>query len=204
MGKNMKGILTRNSQILLSLFLMLVLFGCAAPAGSRLYSGELRPRQDVALIMPIRGSDGGLLIRGIRCEKDNKEIDFDPYRGDLELLPGKYSIAVSSFAHSSNSSTTTDYVSDILTLDVNAKANHSYIITYGIYNSPKLHWTARITDLKDLDSAEMNDIKEIENMDPMLKAIVLSKSAQERIMKQAEGYFQRERLPKLPTSSGWR
>jgi hypothetical protein len=101
MREYMKEILTRASQILLSLFLMLVLFGCGTPAGSRLYSGALRSRQDVALIMPMQAIDGSLLIRGIRSEKDNKEIDFEPYRGNLELLPGRYSIAVSSSAHSS-------------------------------------------------------------------------------------------------------
>lgn len=203
----MKKAFYRNIIFLLLITLMSFLFGCApvsAPLGTRLYSGEPLPRQEIALIIPLAASGGSLRINWVRDEKNKETQDlyFDGRADALELVPGRYAICLSSFTQISNPSTIYKYTSDPLILGVDAKANHVYIITYQLLS--KTTWKASITDLEDLDSLKTDNVKEFDKLDNTQKALFLSKDLREKLTKGIEEYFQRKRLAKIPTPQGWK
>jgi hypothetical protein len=149
----MKGIIWRTTQILLSLFLMSFLFGCA-PFGSRLYTGESLPRQDVAILLPMTM---GLTINWVRDEKEKTTKELDSYGGVLELLPGHYTIGVTSIGHSSDATTVHTFTGFTIELNAFVKANHVYIMTW--QQTSANSWKANIIDLEDLDSVtDVNDV----------------------------------------------
>ncbi|MDP3481029.1 MAG: hypothetical protein Q8R88_14775 [Desulfoprunum sp.] len=187
--------------------LMCFLFGCAptgAPLGTRLYSGEPLPRQEIALIIPLATSGGSLRINWVRDEKDKqiKDLYFNGRAVEFELVPGQYAICVSSFTQISNPATIYKYTGKPLILGVNAKANHVYIITYQIVSDTQ--WEASLTDLEVLDSLKTDNVKEFDKLDIAQKALFLSKDLREKLTKGIEEYFQRKRLAKIPTPKGWR
>lgn len=113
------------------LTLIAALTGCASTGGTRLYPGELRSREDVALVL---SADSSTRIHAIRVQGAQQEKKlFTP--ASFEMLPGHYTFFIAYIASGYMSTT----VGKGMELVKDVEPNHIYVI-YPVFEDRGNKW----------------------------------------------------------------